>query len=352
MDGDSSRQDEETSQNDTLGHSFDTTYRPFRGWDLLDSAASPPPMLVADLVRSKGIVAISGEPYCGKTLFLLDLALSLDTGAPFLNTFLAARGHRTLFVGQDAPTWDYVGGYASLARGLGYERLGPMLQSVFVLNRGLTFGASFGRFVESAVATYDINVLMLDTLKAFHDYDENSNQEMARVMDQLKALRDTFGLTVLFSHHTAKPIAAKGEISGNYRARGASVIAGSIDQHIILGQSKGLTTMSMAKARGSDGKMPATAFRITATTPHTLDLDADSSGNPLLAAVLRTLRGSEAVALRSINEALRADASFAPLTDAQLYSRISASLLALERSGVALRASHGVWSLAAPVEAK
>lgn len=341
--------DPEVRQNDTLLEPFEMAYKPLLGYDLLAAAAAPPPMLVADLLRSKSLIAVSGEPYCGKTLFLLDLVLSLDSGAPFLNSFLPARNHRCLFIGQDAPTWDYIGGFSGLARGLGYAEM-PPLTSVFILNRGLAFGQNNSTFincVESAISLYGIDVLMLDTLKSFHDLDENSNQEMDRVMSLLKYLRDLHGLTVLFTHHTAKPTTSKDgrvEISGNYRARGASVIAGSIDQHVILTQSKGLISMTMAKARGSSGEIPASSFKIHSTRPNTLDLDADSGGNAIIASVLRTLRGSPTVQLRSINEALRNDVAFRHLTDAQLYSRVSTALLSLERAGAAHRTAHGTWA--------
>ena len=340
---------EDVRHNDTPVGPFETIYRPLRGYEILGHAASPPPMLVADLLRSQSLIAITGEPYCGKTLFLLDLMISLDTGALFLNALIPAKNHRALFIGQDAPTWDYIGGYSALVRGLGYAEE-PPLNSVFILNRGMAFGqnnVAFIRCIEQAIDLYDINVVMLDTLKAFHDFNENNNQEMDRVMTLLKYLRDHHGLTVLFTHHTAKPTFTKGglnEISGNYRARGASVIAGSIDQHLILTKTKGLISMSLAKARGSAGNLPTSSFRITSASPTTLDLDADSGGNSIVRSVLRALRASQEVQLRTISEALRADVAFKDLTDSQLYSRISGALLSLERSGSARRVSHGTWS--------
>lgn len=230
--------------------------------DIAQGALRPPPWLFSvpdgseGLLRSKTLTMVSAEPFTGKTMLLLALGLGLSTLRPILG-FQPAAGHRVLFLGQDAPTWDYHGVIRKLWIGL---EAPPIPESaLFFLNRGLRLTAS-NELITEAVRVHRITVLMLDTLLAFHQADENSNKEMAEVMDLLKSWRDRLGLTILFTHHTGKPSGLPGQISGNYRARGASVISGSVDFHLQLIAKGGVVQLSLPKRRG--GTNAASAFTI------------------------------------------------------------------------------------------
>lgn len=336
---------------------FEHRWVPLRGSDLFASQTAPPAWLLADLIRQRSLVMISAEPFTGKTMFALSLALALDTQLPFLNHYQPSPGHRALFIGQDAPTWDYQGVFAALTRGLAIESP-PNLPSLFILNRGLTLALprQFSDFLEAAVSLYDIDVLILDVLRSFHDYDENSNLEMSRIMDLLKSFRDRFGLTIILTHHTSKPsagFAGTPQISGNYRARGASVISGSIDQHFLLRASRGAVQIEMPKARGAFGAPQVEEFTIISSSDHvgnrSLSLAPSAPNSETIASstadLLRTASPSDQISVRSIYNVLRSRAAFAALTDQQVQSRLSAALRVAERRGAIRRLSHGLYRL-------
>lgn len=335
---------------------FEALWRPIRASDILDTVLAPPTMLIADLIRSESIVLISGEPFTGKTMFLLAVALSLDTGLPLFDSFIPTPNHKTLFVGQDAPSWDYFGQISALARGyLGKTKMN--LNTLCVFNRGL-YVNELRKFVTEAVSLYGIDVLMLDVLKSFHTADENSNVEMARIMDLLKLLRDEHRLTIFITHHTSKAYGQKGngnEITGNYRARGASVIAGSIDQHFLLTRSGNQIQLSMPKMRGVGTTETAVQFQIVqsfnGSTRHLNlvhgarergQIDSMALAN-LVEGHLGSLTKSQWT-LKELFAAIRTEVSFAHLTDAQLYNRIVSILRAFLTQGKARNPSRGTWS--------
>jgi hypothetical protein len=241
---------------------FDDRFKPL---SFSDFKLSPPPWLLGStspmddgFIRSRTITMLSAEPFTGKTMLMLGITLGLASGLPVLGYPPQGR-QRVLFMGQDAPTWDYFGQAVKLWLGLGSPAIpNPPL---FFLNKGWQLtDPLFSSFITDCVRVHGTTVLMLDTLLSFHSAEENSNKEMAVVMNLLKSLRDKLSLTIIFSHHTSK---APGN-SGTYSARGASVISGSVDFHLSLFARGSAVSLGLPKRRGSQ-KRGASGFSILDT---------------------------------------------------------------------------------------
>lgn len=289
-------------------HLFQERYRPIPLSDVTSGRLQPPPWLFGPpdggddgLLRSKTITMLSAEPFTGKTLLMLAGCLSLATLTPIFG-YVPAAGHRVLFLGQDAPTWDYYGLLRKLWLGIGAPSI-PSDRAIFFFNRGIRLdGPDITQLLEDAVKIHGTTVLMIDTLLAFHGRDENSNKEMAGVMDLLKSWRDVLGLTILFSHHTAKPSGAR--ISRNYRARGASVIAGSVDFHLQLASRGDSVSLGIPKRRGGMKRKATDSFTISdlsseslvllpkGTAPSALELALGFLSEPRSHAELRAFLGT------------------------------------------------------------
>jgi len=294
---------------------------------------------------------ISAEPFTGKSLLAISMLLSVDTSRPLFGKFSTSSSHRCLFLGQDAPTWDYHGLFLKLFYGLGLtaqEEDSLSLPSLLMLNKGHSItDPDFVPFISSCISLYGITVLFLDTLLEFHPFDENSNREMKYVMQTLKKLRDSFGLTIIFTHHISKlGGSASPTVSMNYRARGASVISGSIDQHIFLGLKKDspdpLIALSFAKGRGlSLRDNPIPYFSIQAVSRPDkkealrLSPQDESLEEKLLSFLFVSKERSE------IEEFLRN--SIPDLSPHQARSRASHLLDKLKASSLISQPSHGKW---------
>lgn len=70
----------------------------------------------------------------------------------------------------------------------------------------------------------DARLIVLDTLRRFHQLDENSTQDMTRVLAQLERLAKETGASVLYLHHTSKAAVLNGQATLQQAARGASVL--------------------------------------------------------------------------------------------------------------------------------
>lgn len=234
---------------------------------LTDGSIQPPEPLFEGLLLHETLTMVSGEPYTGKTLFLIAAALSLASGKPLLGQFPPKELRRVLFIGQDAPTWDYAGQAVKLARGYGIKPEDLQHFEVdFILNEGVIitekpFLEWLGQWHEAT----KFDVLMLDTLLDVHSADENSNSQMRLVMKQLKTIRDTLGCAIVFSHHTGKQQMGDTR-SANYMSRGATVIPGSSDFHFQLRAGKERVDLLWPKGRGASGMEPPTGFVIQEST--------------------------------------------------------------------------------------
>jgi hypothetical protein len=208
---------------------------------------------------------ISAEPYTGKTMLMLAMALSLATGKPLFGKYNPHKNCRSLFLGQDAPSWDYVGQTSKLAYGynLNPKSFGEWDLDL-LLNKGQHItDQKFVNWVADWHSVTGFDVLFIDTLLKFHTADENSNTEMARVMDVLARIREQLDVTVIFSHHVGMP--KETAVSANYRARGATAVAGAVDWHFQL-QATGANNkvkIITPKGRGADDEIdPPDAFLI------------------------------------------------------------------------------------------
>jgi len=223
--------------------------------DILSQKTRRPPWLFDGFLLSHSLTMVSGEPFAGKTMFLMALLASLDCGEPLFGAFAPAPYQSVLFMGQDAPTWDYLGQYQKIARGMGLEVF-KHPSAGFLLNTGMDLGnPSTISIIERGIDLYGFNVLVLDTLLEFHSMEENSNTEMKRIMGVLKHLRDKHGVSILFTTHLGKSNDGR---SANYRARGAVNISGSVDQHVVISpHSEGGFRFKIPKGRGGDKKKEA-----------------------------------------------------------------------------------------------
>lgn len=71
-------------------------------------------------------------------------------------------------------------------------------------------------------------LLLLDTLRRFHLYDENNSGAMAEVVARFEQIAAKTGCSVLYLHHTSKAAAINGEIDTQQAARGSSVLVDNI----------------------------------------------------------------------------------------------------------------------------
>ena len=316
--------------------------------DIAAGRIARPPWLFEDFLLSHSITLVSGEPFAGKTMLLSAMMLSLDSGEPLFGSFQPAPHQSVLFIGQDAPTWDYITQMQKLIRGHGASKT---TGSRYLLNQGIDINdpASLS-IVEEAIDYFDINVLMFDTLLEIHNLDENSNTEMKRIMGILKYLRDKHHLSIFATTHTAKDFEGK---SANYRARGASVIAGSVDQHILIrphygeNKAKGFY-FKVPKSRGGADPTNSQVVRFVVGEQNdqpSLRLEYSGELYSDRQTVITTFLAEKPRQRKEILAAL--GAKFPAWSPPELSRRTTNSLAYLVQKGVILNPERGIYSLLA-----
>jgi hypothetical protein len=320
--------------------------RPFFAMDVTQGRVTRPPWLFEDFLLSHSLTLVSGEPFAGKTMFLMAAFLSLDSGEPLFGSFQPAPHQRVLFIGQDSPTWDYLGQAQKLARPMQIKTTNG---SMLLLNKGLDLlDPASQKILEQALDLYNVNVLILDTLLELHNLDENSNMEMKRIMGLLKHLRDKFYLSIFASTHTAKAVEGK---SANYRARGASVISGSVDQHIIIrphytaARSDGFY-FKIPKSRGESHANDSQVVKfISGEPPEPPSLRLEYSGelySERQETILAALKGGQ-TPRKAVVAALRA--AYPSWSELELQRRTTNSLAYLEAKQLVRKVERGIYTL-------
>lgn len=220
-------------------------------WRLANFLADPrskrPDFLVDALAPERSLIMISAEPGAGKTMLAGSLGLAVSEGRPFLD--LPTKQSGVLFIGEDAPAWDYGVIFRKLLNGNAAPETFHLAahEGFQLLDRG--WRARLSDYLERT----GVGLVILDTLRAVHGNNENDSREMQQVMTVLRAISVTYAVSLIFLHHTTKKNAEG--FAGEYR--GSSVLLGSCDAFIHMSAEKGLPgskilTLEVKKGRGTD----------------------------------------------------------------------------------------------------
>lgn len=225
-----------------------------------------PLWLFEGFLRDKTLTVLGADRHSGKTLLMLDMMICLELGRPLFGVFPTSRSRRTLFIGQDAPEWDYKGVIRKLMKGHGVvPEVGAMFDSMVCLNQGIDLGdprvwdpVGYQSQLLDLWNEHQFDVLFLDTELEVHRFEENSARQMQEWGKIKKGLRDRLGVSIIASHH----LAHQTEVGIPKRLRGSTVIGGTVDYEIIMGPQGGLrdnprnVSLRCDKARGGVAAWP------------------------------------------------------------------------------------------------
>lgn len=223
---------------------------------LADLLAMPPKQWLIDQVVGGGdLVMLYGPPGSGKSFVVIDLIFAACLGQSFARRFDTAR---RLTVGYCAG--EGVSGlpqrFAAAAEHYGVSALptftffdaAPQLYSSGETD---AYSASIGEFVrewqqrQAAGAAGQLDLLVIDTMhSATIGADENSAQDMGKVLQATKAAVSALGCAVLLVHHSNK--------QGNAE-RGSSALRGAMDSMLEVKPTAGKFLLSCEKLK--DGQL-------------------------------------------------------------------------------------------------
>lgn len=171
---------------------------------------------------------ITGYGGAGKSLLTLQIAMDLIHPQPplFLDSFKVMGQHKVLFVQSE-------NSILGIKRRLQIIRSGYNISDDVLSNRMVFLGMRndiratgdlmkpiFLEVIKDNIQKYETDILVLDPLISFHVLNENSNDEMRRLLDSVSLFCEANGVTPLLIHHHAK-VSSEGGSGGG---RGASAI--------------------------------------------------------------------------------------------------------------------------------
>jgi len=175
---------------------------------------------------------ITGPGGSGKSILTLQIAMDLISppAQGFLGTFHVKPGpHRVLFVQSENTFVGMKQRFVEVrSPKSGYQIPDHLLQDgIFFLgvnndirSIGDMMSQSFLDAIQKAVETHQTDIIILDPLISFHGQDENSNDQMRRLLDQVAIFTESLGASPLLIHHHGKVTSESGPGGG----RGASAI--------------------------------------------------------------------------------------------------------------------------------
>lgn len=209
--------------------------------EIMDAPA--PGWLVRDLVPDHGVNVMIGAPNCGKTFAAIDLGMSVARGIPWFGRRTKLRG--VVYVACEGNLTHRAAAYLK-RHGLDAAELADRFRIVdsavdLLDDRGDLLDL-IEQIREAEADMLPVGLVIVDTLnRAMPGGDENSGEDMGRIIASAKRIETAFRCAVLFLHHTGKD-----EQRG---PRGHSSLNGAIDLGLKVSGDSGLRTMSVVKLR-------------------------------------------------------------------------------------------------------
>jgi hypothetical protein len=199
--------------------------------------------LIYNLLPSRGLGQFVGEPSCGKTPYVISLALHVATGMPWFGHDIETPGAVLYMIGED-PT-GVRDRFVAQHRAMGVSTPLDSLPLYLSTRPGsLSEPGNAEKWVEQTRAVAEgkrIKLIVVDTQnRNFGPGNENSTEDMSAFVDALNRLGARLGALVLLVHHTGLSASAKD------RGRGSSVMFGALDVEFLV-KKTGMTVTASPK---------------------------------------------------------------------------------------------------------
>ena len=226
-------------------------------------AAAEVPWLIEGLWPEQGVGFLGGHPKSCKSWLALDIALSVATCTPVVGRYPVRRGGSVLvFAAEDSPPMVRVR-FAGMAAARGVDLGRAPIQLVLENSLRLESSTDQARLRATLEVLRPV-LLVLDPFVRMTSIDENSAQEVSRVLAYLRDLQRGLGIAILVVHHVRKSAGA-----GGLALRGSGDFWAWSDTNLYLGRKSAGLELSIEHRSAQTPE------------PVLLELDEDSPGPSL-----------------------------------------------------------------------
>lgn len=189
--------------------------------------------LVENIWAEGGTGMLAGPPKTGKTWLIVDLAVSIASGTPFLGKFPCGPGPVVIYSpeGPESCLEDRIRQVAD-RRGLKHADL----EIYLIETNNLSLDNEEDQnSIAQAVDAVKPSIVIFDPLAECFDGDENRSEDVKVMTKFLTRLSNEYGTASLVTHHIVKT--AGGKQAGN-RMRGSGALFGFGDSYLFLDRLK------------------------------------------------------------------------------------------------------------------
>ena len=189
--------------------------------------------------RSHGIIA--GEPKSFKSTLVLDLAVSVASGEPFMGEYEVIDPGPVLIIQNENANWimkdrlSKIRANKGLVGEVNYEggdnlavKFAPELPLYYINQQGFTVSdPAHKKLLEEVLDEVQPNLIILDPLYLMFDGDVNSAQELNPVLSWLLMVKEKYSTNLILVHHWRK---SQGNTSrGGQRMLGSTTLHGWVE---------------------------------------------------------------------------------------------------------------------------
>jgi len=230
----------------------------------LQTAEEQKPWLIERLWSAGAVGIVSGPPKALKTWTALEMAISVATGAPCLETFPVPRSGTVLLYAAEEPMPALHARLQALAHNHQMQ-LDDIDVRVIAVD-SLRLDRAKDR--EKLTATVEFHrplFLILDPLIRLHGLDENQSGPMAELLGYFRALQRSTGAAIAIIHHSRKNAAASA--APGQSLRGSSDLYAFVDSLVSLDRRRDQITLS-AEHRSAPALGPMPLELVPAVEPN------------------------------------------------------------------------------------
>lgn len=235
----------------------------------LFAAGAPPAWLIEHVMPKAELGVLYGESGAGKSFAVMDLAFAVALGQPWREQWVDQG--RVVYVAAEG-----AGGVKLRLRAIAQQRgldLAAVPVGVIGDAPNMMEKADALDLARSIVASGGGDLVILDTFAASMQGNENSGEDVGRVLAHCKGIHKATGAMVLLIHHSGKD-ATRG-------ARGWSGIKGAVDVELEVVRSDEARSLTVTKLKDGQGEGKEYAFRLESVV-----LGLDARGNEITSCVV------------------------------------------------------------------
>jgi hypothetical protein len=236
-----STREPENSHDEGCAHGMSAQPLPVVRASELEAPVRQQSWLIERLWTHQAVGIIGGSPKSGKTWLALDMAVSVASGTPCLDTFpVFSPGPVLLYAAEDSAAALRIR-VETLARvhEVDFQQLDVHIIKIDSLRLDLP---EHQDRLESTLRVYKPTLLVLDPLVRVHSIDENVAGQVSMLLGYLRSLQRKTGAAIAVIHHIRKNVSPTG--AAGYSLRGSSDLYAWLDSFLYLRMHQGQRTLS------------------------------------------------------------------------------------------------------------